>query len=85
MAFSFELKLAISSELYGAISAGPEQNEKGRRIGVSLKPPIRRRNICIGFLKKIAPFLLSKRALIVGLALIPSKPLFESPQLVENP
>lgn len=25
MAFSFELKLAISSELYGAISAGPEQ------------------------------------------------------------
>ena len=24
MAFSFELKLAISSELYGAISAGPE-------------------------------------------------------------
>ena len=26
MAFSFELKLAISSELYGAISAGPEQS-----------------------------------------------------------
>ena len=25
MAFSFELKLAIFSELYGAISAGPEQ------------------------------------------------------------
>lgn len=24
MAFSFELKLAIFSELYGAISAGPE-------------------------------------------------------------
>lgn len=26
MAFSFELKLAISSELYGAISAGPEHS-----------------------------------------------------------
>ena len=26
MAFSFELKLAISSELYGAISAGPEHD-----------------------------------------------------------
>lgn len=25
MAFSFELGLVISSELYGAISAGPEQ------------------------------------------------------------
>lgn len=28
MAFSFELKLAISSELYGAISAGPEHRAK---------------------------------------------------------
>ena len=28
MAFSFELKLAISSELYGAISAGPEHCKK---------------------------------------------------------
>ena len=28
MAFSFELKLAISSELYGAISAGPEHRLK---------------------------------------------------------
>ena len=27
MAFSFELKLAISSELFGAISAGPEQSD----------------------------------------------------------
>ena len=27
MAFSFELKLAIFSELYGAISAGPEQQK----------------------------------------------------------
>ena len=26
MAFSFELGLVISSELYGAISAGPEQS-----------------------------------------------------------
>ena len=29
MAFSFELKLAISSELYGAISAGPEHPKAG--------------------------------------------------------
>ena len=30
MAFSFELGLAISAGLYGAISAGPEQKEKKR-------------------------------------------------------
>ena len=28
MAFSFELKSAISSELYGAISAGPEHRNQ---------------------------------------------------------
>ena len=40
MAFSFELKLAIFSELYGAISAGPEQQIDSRhntdRGGVNL-------------------------------------------------
>lgn len=34
MAFSFELKLAISSELYGAISAGPEQAHYKRLYAV---------------------------------------------------
>lgn len=37
MAFSFELKLAISSELYGAISAGPEQC-RSTKNGTSLFP-----------------------------------------------
>ena len=43
MAFSFELKLAISSELYGAISAGPEQGSSLRKGGAGAagrRPPL---------------------------------------------
>mgnify|MGYP007039977396 CR=1 FL=1 len=40
MAFSFELKLAISSELYGAISAGPEHRSPGTSRRTVIFSPI---------------------------------------------
>ena len=73
MAFSFELKLAISSELYGAISAGPEQSYV-KSIPANLFiayrinkfrfhiPRHRERQPPVGFNRRLCEFLLHRYA-----------------------